>query len=116
MCSFFVSFRFSPPFDLITSDVSKKWIQICQEIIDAPAPGDNTQLDENLPLSFWEVKEWALHIFVRIFERQHETYQNARLDFRRVLLSLVKELDGYRDNKYVSPKFLTETLRFMKTA
>lgn len=105
-------------------------MKICQEIIDAPVPGDITQLDEDLRLEVpsWKAKKWALHICVRTFERYGSPGNVVNKEYQkfaewylptfssRILESLLRVLDAYRNNIYVSPRVLTETLSYIKTA
>lgn len=105
-------------------------MEICRYIIDSPVPVDVTDLDEEerLELPWWKAKKWALHICVRTFERYgspgnevNKAYKEfaefyLKTFTRAILESLLKILDSYRNNVYVSPRVLTETLSYMKIA
>lgn len=105
-------------------------MEICRYIIESPVPVDLSGLDEEqrLELPWWKAKKWALHICVRTFERYgspgnvNKDYQQfsewyLRSTFTRAILeSLLKILDLYRNNVYISPRVLTEVLSYMKVA
>lgn len=125
-----VCLQFCLPLDLITQDVFSKWMEICRFIIDSAVPVDITNLDEEerLELPWWKAKKWAMHICCRTFERYGSPGNEVNKDYKKfsawylqtftraILESLLKILDSYRNNVYVSPRVLTEALCYMKTA
>lgn len=119
----------SLPLDLITQDIFAKWMEICRQIIDRPAP-DSTHIDEDErpELPWWKAKKWAMHIMVRMFERYGSPGNCVSKDYAKfaewylptftagVLEVLLKILDQYRNKIYVSPRVLTDILNYIKTA
>lgn len=105
-------------------------MEICRYIIDSPVLVDVTDLDEDdrLELPWWKAKKWAMHICVRTFERYGSPGNEVNKDYKKfaewylptftrpILESLLKMLDSYRNNVYVTPRVLTEILSYMKIA
>lgn len=105
-------------------------MEICRYIIDSPVPVDITNLDEEerLELPWWKAKKWAMHICVRTFERYGSPGNEVNKEYKKfaewylptftrpILESLLKMLDSYRNNIFVSSRVLTEILSYMKIA
>lgn len=105
-------------------------MEVCRAIIDSPVPVDVSQLDndERLELPWWKAKKWALHICVRTFERYGSPTNCVNKEYKEfakwylptftgdIIKSLLKVLDAYRNNIYVSPRVLTEILNYLKIA
>lgn len=104
-------------------------MEICRQVINRDAP-DCSQVDEDYrpELPWWKAKKWALHIIVRMFERYGSPGNVVNKEYKEfaewylptftqgILEALLKTLDQYRNNIYVSNRVLTEILNYLKTA
>ncbi|XP_013114275.1 importin-7 [Stomoxys calcitrans] len=121
--------QFSLPLDLITKETFSQWMEICRQIAERPVPDCSHLDDDEKPeFAWWKTKKWALHIMVRMFERYgsprnviSDKYQKFAEWYlptftQGVLDVLLKILDQYRNNIYVSPRVLTDVLAYIKNA
>lgn len=121
--------QYSLPLELITREMFSQWMEICRQVAAQPVP-DCSHLDEDERPEFpwWKSKKWALRIMVRMFERYgspnncvSEKYQKFAEWYlptftSGVLEVLLKILDQYRNQIYVSPRVLTNILSYLKNA
>lgn len=120
--------QFCLSLDLISQDVFAHWMEICRQVVERPAPDSSHVLEEERPdLPWWKVKKWALHILARMFERYGSPGNVVSKEYQSfaewylptftngILQAMLKVLDQYRNNIYVSPRVLTEILNYIKT-
>lgn len=114
--------------DLITQEIFSHWMEICRQVVDRPVPDSSHVSEEDRPdLPWWKVKKWALHILARMFERYGSPGNVVSREYQSfaewylptftngILNAMLKVLDQYRNNIYVSPRVLTEILNYIKT-
>lgn len=126
---YFALTQYCLPLDLITKEVFAQWMEICRQVIDRPAP-DLSQIDEDErpEKPWWKAKKWALHIVVRMFERYGSPGNVVNKEYQQfaewylptfssgILEALLKVLDQYRHQVYVTSRVLTEVLNYLKIA
>lgn len=113
---------------VIDRNTFSQWMAVFQTIAERPVPPETEQVDiEDRPeLAWWKVKKWALHILARVFDRygnpgsvvkQYVQFSDWYLKtFSDVILkTLLKILDQYRQNQYVSPRVLQQSLNYINT-
>ncbi|KAH8248010.1 hypothetical protein KR032_010984, partial [Drosophila birchii] len=121
--------RYSLPLEFITKEIFSQWMEICLHIADCEVP-DSSHLndDERTEFPYWKTKKWALHIMLNIFKRYgspRNTVSDKYLPFAEwylptfsqdVLKVLMKILDQYRNQVYVSPRVLSDVLQYLRRA
>ncbi|XP_058126531.1 importin-7 [Anopheles ziemanni] len=117
------------PLEVISKDVFASWMEICRQILERPAPDSSHIEEEERPqLPWWKTKKWASHIILRMFERYGSPGNVISKEYKEfadwflqtftsgLLTVLLKILDQYRNKVYVSPRVMTNTLDYIKTA
>uniref|UniRef100_A0AAY4EAR1 Importin N-terminal domain-containing protein n=1 Tax=Denticeps clupeoides TaxID=299321 RepID=A0AAY4EAR1_9TELE len=80
--------------------------------------------DERPELPWWKCKKWALHILARLFERYGSPGNTTKeyAEFAELFLKgyavaaqqvLLKVLYHYKENQYVAPRVLQQTLNYL---
>ncbi|XP_049297694.1 importin-7 [Anopheles funestus] len=126
---FYALTQYSLPLEVITKDVFSCWMEICRQILERPAPDASHIEEEERPQHpAWKTKKWASHIILRMFERYGSPGNVISKEYKEfstwylqtftsgLLMVLLKILDQYRNKIYVSPRVMTNTLDYIKTA
>uniref|UniRef100_A0A182JP08 Importin N-terminal domain-containing protein n=1 Tax=Anopheles christyi TaxID=43041 RepID=A0A182JP08_9DIPT len=126
---FYALTQYSLPLEVITKEVFSCWMEICRQILERPAPDTAHMEEEERPqLPAWKTKKWASHIILRMFERYGSPGNVISKEYKEfstwflqtftsgLLMVLLKILDQYRNKIYVSPRVMTNTLDYIKTA
>uniref|UniRef100_A0A182VLJ7 Importin N-terminal domain-containing protein n=1 Tax=Anopheles merus TaxID=30066 RepID=A0A182VLJ7_ANOME len=126
---FYALTQYSLPLEVITKEVFACWMEICRQILERPAPDSAHMEEEERPqLPAWKTKKWASHIILRMFERYGSPGNVISKEYKEfstwflqtftsgLLMVLLKILDQYRNKIYVSPRVMTNTLDYIKTA
>ncbi|XP_074661019.1 importin-7-like [Tubulanus polymorphus] len=117
------------PTDLIDEKMFTAWMELVRRIVERNVPEATNQVDEDdrPELPAWKVKKWALHILVRSFERygspgnvmkDYETFAAWYLKaFSQGIIKVLLELlVKYRNNEYIAPRVLQQTLNYLSQA
>uniref|UniRef100_A0A2M4BBP1 Putative nuclear transport receptor ranbp7/ranbp8 importin beta superfamily n=3 Tax=Anopheles marajoara TaxID=58244 RepID=A0A2M4BBP1_9DIPT len=126
---FYALTQYSLPLEVISKEVFASWMEICRQILDRPAPDSSHIEEEERPqLPWWKTKKWASHIILRMFERYGSPGNVISKEYKEfaewflqtfssgLLTVLLKILDQYRSKVYVSPRVMTNTIDYIKTA
>uniref|UniRef100_A0A182IM19 Uncharacterized protein n=1 Tax=Anopheles atroparvus TaxID=41427 RepID=A0A182IM19_ANOAO len=121
--------QYSLPLEVISKDDFASWMEICRQILERPAPDSSHIEEEERPqLPWWKTKKWASHIILRMFERYGSPGNVISKEYKEfadwflqtftggLLTVLLKILNQYRNKVYVSPRVMTNTLDYIKTA
>jgi len=121
--------QYALPLDTISNDMFEKWMAICCQILDRPAPDlSNLDDDDKLESPVWKAKKWSTHIMSRMFERYGSPGNVVSKDYEKfaewylktfssgVLQVQLKTLDQFRQKLYVSPRVMTDILGYLKNA
>ncbi|XP_071956565.1 importin-7-like [Antedon mediterranea] len=125
---FYALTQYFLPLDLINEEIFTKWMKVFQEIVEAEIPPETSQVlvDDRPELIWWKTKKWALHILARMFER-YGSPGNVIKDYNKfsewylktfspqILTTLLKVLDQYRQQQYISPRVLQQSLNYVNT-
>ncbi|PIK52316.1 putative importin-7 isoform X2 [Apostichopus japonicus] len=120
--------QFHLSLNILNKDVFSQWMTVFQIIADREVPPHINELDidDRPEAAWWKVKKWALHILSRLFDRygnpgsvvKHyvqfsDWYLKTFSDV--ILKTLLKILDQFRQNQYVSPRVLQQALNYVNT-
>ena len=118
------------PIDLISRDFFANWMEVLRQVVEQDIPpealSDDIDDEDKPTLIWWKQKKWALHILTRLFERYGspgnvateykdfseyylKTFSNA------ILASVLKVLDAFRRQIYVSPRVMQLSLNYVNT-
>ena len=118
------------PMDLISRDVFTNWMEVLRQVVEQDIPpealSDDIDDEDKPTLIWWKQKKWALHILTRLFERYGspgnvaceykdfsewylKTFSNA------LLASVLKVLDAFRRQIYVSARVMQLSLNYVNT-
>lgn len=128
---FFALTQYSLPLNLISREVFSQWMDVVRQVADRPVPPETNisdlDDDEKAELSWWKCKKWALHIVYRMFER-YGSPGNVTKEYKEfsewylqtfsggMLEVLLKILDQYRRNIYVSPRVIQQSINYINQA
>ncbi|KAF6031490.1 IPO7 [Bugula neritina] len=123
---FYSLIQFCLSLDLITRDSFAQWMEVTKEILAKPLPAELAQVDpDDLPETiWWKAKKWCLHIMVRTFERYGspgsvgKSYNKFAEWYLRTfpattLALIMKLLDTYRQQQFVAPRVLQQSLNYL---
>jgi len=126
---YFALTQYVLPLDLITKEVFGQWMEVLRLITEADVPAHTLQVDEEErpQLIWWKRKKWALHTLTRLFERYGspgsvtKEYKEFSEWFLKtfsggILAAMLKNLDQYRQQVYVSPRVMQQALNYINTA
>lgn len=123
---YFALIQYFLSLELVTKEIFSQWVALMVAILERPVPEQTNQIDEDErpDLAWWKCKKWALHILERVFERygspssvvkEYNSFSEWYLkEFSGCILTvLLKVLDQYRQQMYVSPRVLQLTLNYL---
>ncbi|KFM76182.1 Importin-7, partial [Stegodyphus mimosarum] len=126
---FFALVQYFLPLDLISKEVFSQWMEVFRTIVGRPIPEQASAYDEEeqVELSWWKCKKWALHILTRVFERYGnpgnvtKEYKDFAVYYLKaytagILEVLLKLLDQYRQKVFISPRVLQLVLNYINEA
>merc|ERR1719460_25496 len=126
---YFALTQYVLPLDLITKEVFGQWMEVLRVITESDVPDHTLQVDEEErpQLIWWKRKKWALHTLTRLFERYGspgsvtKEYKEFSEWFLKtfsggILAAMLKNLDQYRQQVYVSPRVMQQALNYINTA
>uniref|UniRef100_A0A8C5DJT8 Importin N-terminal domain-containing protein n=1 Tax=Gouania willdenowi TaxID=441366 RepID=A0A8C5DJT8_GOUWI len=119
-------FQYNLPLELINRQNLTEWMEILKTVVDRDVPPETMQIDEDErpELPWWKCKKWALHILARLFERYGSPGNTTKeyAEFADLFLKeyavpaqqvLLKVLYQYKENQYVAPRVLQQTLNYI---
>uniref|UniRef100_A0A8D2LD12 Importin 8 n=1 Tax=Varanus komodoensis TaxID=61221 RepID=A0A8D2LD12_VARKO len=123
---FYALVQYVLPLQLVNNQTMTDWMEIFRMVIDRSVPPETLQIDEDdrPELVWWKCKKWALRIVARLFERYGSPGNVTKeyFEFSEFFLKtyavgiqqvLLKILDQYRQNDYVAPRVLQQTLNYL---
>uniref|UniRef100_A0AAY4EAX3 Importin N-terminal domain-containing protein n=1 Tax=Denticeps clupeoides TaxID=299321 RepID=A0AAY4EAX3_9TELE len=119
-------FQYNLPLELLNRQTLTEWMEILKTVVDRDVPPETLQVDEDErpELPWWKCKKWALHILARLFERYGSPGNTTKeyAEFAELFLKgyavaaqqvLLKVLYHYKENQYVAPRVLQQTLNYL---
>ncbi|XP_041929770.1 importin-7 isoform X2 [Alosa pseudoharengus] len=119
-------FQYNLPLELINRQTLTDWMEILKTVVDRDVPPETLQVDEEerQELPWWKCKKWALHILARLFERYGSPGNTTKeyAEFAELFLKgyavaaqqvLLKVLYQYKEQHYVAPRVLQQTLNYI---
>ncbi|KRX27348.1 Importin-7 [Trichinella nelsoni] len=114
--------------DILSESHFLEWIIVVIRVLEIPVPPESLAVDpEDRPqLVWWKCKKWSARILSRIYDRFHEDKNSdpgflalRRVFFKHCLMqtiqSMLKVLNCYRQNEYISPQVLYLALEYLTT-
>uniref|UniRef100_A0A670YMV4 Importin 8 n=1 Tax=Pseudonaja textilis TaxID=8673 RepID=A0A670YMV4_PSETE len=124
---FYALVQYALPLQLVNNQTMTQWMEIFRTVIDRSVPPETLQVDEDdrPELVWWKCKKWAFRIVARLFERYGSPGNVTKeyVEFSKFFLKtyaagiqqvLLKILEQYRQNVYVAPRVLQQTLNYLK--
>jgi len=118
------------PLDLIPKESFVQWMEILRQVVEQEIPAealtDDIDDEDKPSLIWWKQKKWALHILTRLFER-YGSPGNVASEYKdfsewylktfsqAILTSILRVLNAYRQNVYVSPRVMQLALNYVNT-
>lgn len=127
---FHATIQYSLPLVVLTREVFSGWMELVLEVAKREINEDlqkNVDTDERPSLIWWKCKKWSLHLLTRIFER-YGSPGHVNKEYKEfadwyiktfsgvVVQTIVKILELYARNTYVSPRVMQQTLNYLNTA
>ncbi|KRY79370.1 Importin-7 [Trichinella pseudospiralis] len=114
--------------DILSEAHFLEWIIVVIRVLEIPVPLETLNVDqEDRPqLVWWKCKKWSARILSRIYDRFHEDKNSdpgflalRKVFFKHCLMqtiqSMLKVLNCYRQNEYISPQVLYLALEYLTT-
>ena len=125
---FFALMQYILPLELLNNDFFTKWMETFNGILMSEIPESVAAIEEEErpAVIWWKEKKWVLHILTRLFER-YGSPGNVLAEYKAfsewyiktfsngIMTSIMKLLESYSNNVYISPRVMQQALNYVNT-
>ena len=125
---FFALMQYILPLELLNNEFFTKWMEAFNTIMMSEIPASVAEIEEEErpAVIWWKEKKWVLHILTRLFERygspgnvlaEYKTFSEwyIKTFSNGIMNSIMKLLESYSNNVYISPRVMQQALNYVNT-